>query len=682
MKKIYVLLLLSLPFICPAQYVFNAAYQNVKFGGPGVTIVNKVGNGNAAGNVVLYQNVINIGGQQIDAIIRTKSLSAGAMMMLDQQGTGTGYTNNNPTWFSPQFLFPAGGGSAVFNFEFILGNSYDNATNTGTSVTLENIMVNSYDIDGNDSVNSKQFTEFGGFFTTELSNTTTLTTSYNAATNLTRFASTIDANVVNAAHPNTRVRVAYEELNNFEISVGAGAAGVAYFFIDFDMGAEFGVPTTITTAPTLDLNTGTSGSDNNANHCSSAVAFTAGASNISSLSSTPSGGTTIERLKIYFPTSQISNGSSERLLINGATSGGTIALNFANAAAISNIVLTGTTYTVTAAITAGESSLSFMKSGSTTMSIAEGEKLLDAFRYHNTSASPTGSSRSFEVRVKDGALESMPAYFNIALGTFANITRQASDTAVPSGSNAVFSIASNATTYQWQVNTGNGVFTNIVNSSIYSGATTNTLNLTNVNSLMNNYIYRVITGSACQVNSSSASLSVLTILPVNWTDFSASNQEKNILLTWITSNEVNTKSFVVEHSVDGNVFTTIGSTNANNHAHSRHTYHYAHSQPSRGTNYYRIKQIDNDRRISYSKVISIYKTTNEQSVVMANPVVNGQLALYTTITGQATLFDAQGRIVKKQSIASGNNHIDVSELKTGIYTFATGSVVRKVIIAN
>jgi hypothetical protein len=348
MKKLLLLLLFALPVIGSAQYVFNAAYQSLKFGGPGVTIVNKVGTGSTAGSVVLYQNVITIGGQQIDAIIRTKSLSAGAMMLLDQQGTGTGYTNNNLTWFSPQFLFPAGGGSAVFNFEFILGNSFDDVTKTGTPVTLQNIMINSYDIDGNDSVGSKQHTEFGGFFTTELANTTSLTTSYNAATNLTRFSSTIDTNVINASDPNTRVRVAYEELNNFEVSVGAGSAGVAYFFIDFDMGASFGVPTTITTAPTLDLNTNTPGSDNTASHCSSAVAFTAGSSNISSLSTTPSGGTSIERLKIFFPTSNIADGSSERLLINNATSGGTIALNFANAAAISNVVLTGTNYAVTA----------------------------------------------------------------------------------------------------------------------------------------------------------------------------------------------------------------------------------------------------------------------------------------------------------------------------------------------
>lgn len=136
MKKIYLILAILLPVLCSGQYVFNAAFQSVKFGGPGVTITPKVGTGTSAGSVVLYQNVANIGGQQIDAIIRTVSVSAGATMIFDQAGTGTGYTNNNPTWFSPQFNFPTGGGNALFEFEFILGNSYNNATNTGTTVTL------------------------------------------------------------------------------------------------------------------------------------------------------------------------------------------------------------------------------------------------------------------------------------------------------------------------------------------------------------------------------------------------------------------------------------------------------------------------------------------------------------------------------------------------------------------
>src|SRR3954468_20315684 len=191
MKHLYIIITLLFPFIVSGQFVYNANFQNVKFGGPGVTITYKVGDGTTQGSVVLYQNVVTIGGQAIDAIVRTVSLSAGAQMLFDQAGTGTGYTNNNPTWFSPQFNFPAGGGSALFDFDFILGGSYNNVTNTGTNVSLQDIMINSYDIDGNGAANSNQFSEFGGFFTSEMATTTSINTTYNATTNLTRYTSSI-----------------------------------------------------------------------------------------------------------------------------------------------------------------------------------------------------------------------------------------------------------------------------------------------------------------------------------------------------------------------------------------------------------------------------------------------------------------------------------------------------------
>ena len=98
MKKIYFILALLFPILVSGQYVFNAALQNVKFGGTGVNVIYKAGSsGTTAGSITLYENVVNIGGQRIDAIIRTVSVSAGAAMVFDQAGTGTGYTNNNPT---------------------------------------------------------------------------------------------------------------------------------------------------------------------------------------------------------------------------------------------------------------------------------------------------------------------------------------------------------------------------------------------------------------------------------------------------------------------------------------------------------------------------------------------------------------------------------------------------------
>ncbi|KAF2341926.1 MBG domain-containing protein [Flavobacterium tistrianum] len=80
------------------------------------------------------------------------------------------------------------------------------------------------------------------------------------------------------------------------------------------------------------------------------------------------------------------------------------------------------------------------------------------------------------------------------------------------GANTSFSItALNATSYQWQVNTGSG-FTNISNTAPYSGVTTNTLSITGATSAMNGYQYRCVATGSGSVNSNVATLTVPTAI--------------------------------------------------------------------------------------------------------------------------------------------------------------------------
>ncbi|MCO6149573.1 hypothetical protein [Flavobacterium sp. NRK1] len=85
-----------------------------------------------------------------------------------------------------------------------------------------------------------------------------------------------------------------------------------------------------------------------------------------------------------------------------------------------------------------------------------------------------------------------------------SISIQPSDSTICTvGNNTLFSVtASNATGYQWQVNSGSG-FTNISNVTPYSGTTTATLTLMAPASTLNNYQYRVIVSGACTPNATS-----------------------------------------------------------------------------------------------------------------------------------------------------------------------------------
>lgn len=102
-----------------------------------------------------------------------------------------------------------------------------------------------------------------------------------------------------------------------------------------------------------------------------------------------------------------------------------------------------------------------------------------------------------------------------------------------SGNTSFTVVASNAGSYQWQVNTGSG-FTNVPGNSPYSGITGATLSINPVNTAMNGNVYRCIISGGCSLSdtSNSASLNVasgnalslaLTSSAVSVTDIAAGN---------------------------------------------------------------------------------------------------------------------------------------------------------------
>lgn len=405
--KLTVLMMLVFGGMLLHAQTYNVAYNTINFGGTGVTITPKVGTGTSLNNIVLYQNVITIGGQQIDAIVRTQELNnITTFSTYDYTGT-TNAANNLPSFFSPQFTFGTGGGYAVFKIQFILGGSYNNTTNTGTLVNLQNVRLNTYDLDGNGTSGTNQYAEFGGFSISELANPTNLATTYNSTLGLTKFRSTQFANTSDVTDVKNRVRVTYDYLSEFTTKVGAEGSGLAYFFLDFSAGATFTTAVSYS-APSLDLNTSTTGIDNTTNMVApDTKSFTSGTTNITYT------GPTLDNLKVSISTTQILDGSYEKLLVNGATSGGTIALNFTDAQAISNVVLGGVTYAVTATVSGGRSILTFTKSGGGTLTVAQVESLLDALQYQNAATNATKAWRYFNVTTLAGSFETPVAQFQV-----------------------------------------------------------------------------------------------------------------------------------------------------------------------------------------------------------------------------------------------------------------------------
>jgi hypothetical protein len=161
------------------------------------------------------------------------------------------------------------------------------------------------------------------------------------------------------------------------------------------------------------------------------------------------------------------------------------------------------------------------------------------------------------------------------------------------------------------------------------------------------------------------------VLPLDILSFTAKSGLGNqIKLDWKTTNEVNTKNFVVERSNGGN-FASIGSIDSKNTA-GEHSYSFSDNAPLAGINYYRLLQVDNDGKSKYSATVSAEGKGGITLSAYPSPVTGSTLTVsYPSSSADATLkvVTLGGAQVAKLTASAGStsSSVDVSGLASGIY---------------
>ncbi len=165
-------------------------------------------------------------------------------------------------------------------------------------------------------------------------------------------------------------------------------------------------------------------------------------------------------------------------------------------------------------------------------------------------------------------------------------------------------------------------------------------------------------------------------VPLTFLSFKGNlTNERTTGLQWITTNEVNTKSFIVERSADGVNFSGIATVDAKNVA-GQNVYDLIDKKPNVGYNYYRLQQVDKDGKTTYSSIIMVnLKPLGTNSItVYPNPVKNVlNLKISTTETAKAQLniTDMFGKIIKAEMISLLNGsqikQINAAALAAGEY---------------
>lgn len=159
-------------------------------------------------------------------------------------------------------------------------------------------------------------------------------------------------------------------------------------------------------------------------------------------------------------------------------------------------------------------------------------------------------------------------------------------------------------------------------------------------------------------------------LPLTFVAFNANTYDGGVLLSWKTTDEVNTKHFDVQWSQPGINFQKIGTVSSNNRS-GINNYQFKHIAPGKGLNYYRLKQVDVDGKFTFSATIKVTVDNLSGLAVYPNPVYD-QLQLRadaTEIVRAVTITDAAGRL-QLHMATTGNVRpviVPVQKLSKGIY---------------
>jgi hypothetical protein len=166
-------------------------------------------------------------------------------------------------------------------------------------------------------------------------------------------------------------------------------------------------------------------------------------------------------------------------------------------------------------------------------------------------------------------------------------------------------------------------------------------------------------------------------LPVILSRFTAFRQDNQVLLQWQTDQEENSRDFTIERSVDGTLFTAIGTVAAAGTSNKPRQYAFTDPAPAKNANYYRLKQTDLDGAFTISPV---------KRVVFS---ITGRLIWYTTGKSAVevylqqgnnefyTLTDLNGHTLRKGQLSAGRT--DISGFPPGLYIVnvqtATGAMM-------
>jgi hypothetical protein len=242
-------------------------------------------------------------------------------------------------------------------------------------------------------------------------------------------------------------------------------------------------------------------------------------------------------------------------------------------------------------------------------------------------------------------------------------------------------------------NVQNGLWYSIINSA--SGITYAGIQATGINDLSlvtrafntsgtYNLAVEANDFSGCPVATAAATLTVQTsVLPVRFLNISARKTAGGNLVKWVVASEQQVKHYVVERSTDCSRFEplTIADYKATNASENHYSVNDATAREQKYC--YRIKQVDDNGRFTYSSIVSIQDKEQNAVSVFPNPAHNQAILNFSGSRNEMItleLVDVTGKMMHTQKVhvQQGSNAISLGNLSR----FGKGSYVVRVVTGD
>ena len=166
----------------------------------------------------------------------------------------------------------------------------------------------------------------------------------------------------------------------------------------------------------------------------------------------------------------------------------------------------------------------------------------------------------------------------------------------------------------------------------------------------------------------------LVVLPVKLISFTARVEDNTVKLNWATSFEQDILNFIIERSSDGVKWDELASVNATNNL-SGSQYQFIDKTTVVSKYYYRIKTVNRDISVEYSKAVAISINKTAAIFVTYNSFSNSLLVSSNKGLNRVKVFSANGQLMQEDQVPDNNSitsEIRLKKLLPGVYLIHIG----------